>query len=72
MMRNENNNGMHIPDDFQSALALDGTASVNFSALPDSHKMRYVGHIDAAAGAEERMRRIDAAVRMLGEGKPLR
>jgi uncharacterized protein YdeI (YjbR/CyaY-like superfamily) len=56
-----------IPDDFQSALALNETASANFESLSYSHKKRHIDHINEAKATDARMRRIDKAVLMLSQ-----
>lgn len=61
---------VEIPDDFQSALALNEVASDNFERLSNSHKKRYVDHINEAKAVDTRMRRIDRTVETLQEGKP--
>jgi uncharacterized protein YdeI (YjbR/CyaY-like superfamily) len=61
-------NRLNIPEDFQSVLALDETASANFANLPDGNKRLLVGLINEAGGVRERMESIDDVVRKLAEG----
>jgi uncharacterized protein YdeI (YjbR/CyaY-like superfamily) len=58
----------YIPDDFQSALALNETASANFANLPEENKRLLVDLIDAAGVVGARMESIDDIVLRLAEG----
>lgn len=61
MLENES----RIPDDFQSALALNATASEVFARLNEADKRRYLAGIHNAGAVDERMARIDEVVQAL-------
>lgn len=61
-------NRIVIPEDLQSVLALNETASANFANLPDENKRMLVDLINEADGVRTRMESIDDAVRRLAQG----
>lgn len=67
----EKPNGLAIPDDFQSLLSLNETASAAFERMPDSHKKEYINYINGASAVEARMERIDRAVEMIAKNTRL-
>lgn len=63
-------NNLHVPDDFQSALALNAPASEAFAGLGEAERLRYLAAIQSAGAVVERMARIDDSVRELA-GQPV-
>jgi hypothetical protein len=61
-----------VPDDLAAALAEETAARERFDRFSFSHRKEYVDWIDEAKRPDTRRRRIDKAVRMLREGRPLR
>ena len=60
-----------IPGYISAALRRHAQAWRAFNRIQPSHRRRYVAWIDFAKREETRLRRIDEAIRMLTEGKPL-
>lgn len=58
-----------LPDWLEAALRADPRAWETFSALPPSHKRRYVGWITDAKQEATRQRRLARALEMLARGE---
>jgi uncharacterized protein YdeI (YjbR/CyaY-like superfamily) len=60
-----------VPRYIQAALEKQPAARRYFDGLAPSHRRRYVGWIESAKREETRARRLQEAVRLLTDGKPL-
>lgn len=60
-----------IPRYIQTALRKEPAAWSHFQGLPPSHRRRYLGWIESAKREDTKVRRLQEAVRLLVEGKPL-
>lgn len=60
-----------VPPDLASAL-LDGRVAPAFDAMSYSHQKEYVDWIESAKRADTRVRRIELAVTMIGDGRRLK
>ena len=60
-----------IPTYIQTALKKQPAAWRYFEALAPSHRRRYVGWIESAKREETKARRLQEAIRLLAQGKPL-
>jgi uncharacterized protein YdeI (YjbR/CyaY-like superfamily) len=58
-----------MPDDFRETLAKNKKAQATFENFSYSHKKEYLDWISEARKAETRQRRIETALRQMGEGK---
>jgi uncharacterized protein YdeI (YjbR/CyaY-like superfamily) len=60
---------MTVPDDLAAALAAEPAAQRAFEGLDGTNRYAVLWRVHTAASPETRARRIDAAVRMLAEGR---
>jgi len=60
-----------IPRYIQAALRKHPAAWRYFERLAPSHRRRYIGWIETAKREETKARRLQEAIRLLTEGKPL-
>ncbi|MGE0451353.1 MAG: YdeI family protein [Vicinamibacterales bacterium] len=60
-----------LPAYIQSALKKHPSARRHFDALPPSHRRRYVAWIESAKREETKLRRLNEAIGLLGEGRTL-
>jgi|SRR5437868_9100639 len=60
-----------VPRYIQAALRKQPAAWRYFVGLPLSHRRRYIGWIESAKREETKVRRLQEAIRLLTEGKPL-
>lgn len=63
---------VEVPPALEAALAADPGARATFERLSYSHRKEYVDWITEAKREESRQRRVERAVAMLREGKPLK
>jgi len=60
-----------LPAYIRTAFRAHADARRAFDAMPPSHRRRYVAWIDSAKRDETKQRRLDEAIRLLEQGKPL-
>lgn len=60
-----------VPPYIQAALKREPAAWRYFEGLAPSHRRRYIGWIESAKRKETKARRLQEAIRLLQEGKPL-
>lgn len=60
-----------VPRYIQVAIKKEPAAWKCFEQLAPSHRRKYVGWIDSAKREETKLRRLNEAVKLLAEGKPL-
>jgi uncharacterized protein YdeI (YjbR/CyaY-like superfamily) len=60
-----------LPSYIRKALATNAKAREHFEKLAPSHRRNYVAWIDSAKKEETKQRRLEEAIRLLGQGKTL-